>query len=136
MKTITLVFSLIFLTSFTLTAQSDGKSHPITKESFKVKLKVQKNRTIEVISFVSSKGQKISAKITSPGDIPRNILQPGSIIEGNFRFETFATEGGLGTTRRIKGIGSGEMTSCIIVTEVDPMVTKLAGVGDMAFRLN
>ncbi len=136
MKTITLVFSLIFLTNFTLTAQSDGKSHPITKESFKVKLKVQKNRTIEVISFVSSKGQKISAKLTNPGGLSRYKLQPGCIVEGSFKFTTFASEGGLGTTRKFKGIGIGEMMGCSIVTEVDPMVTKLAGVGDMAFRLN
>ncbi len=47
------------------------------------------------------------AQITSPGDIPLFKLEAGSKIEGNFRFSSFASAGGLGSTRTYKGNGDG-----------------------------
>jgi len=137
MKTIAFVLSLVLLSNLSLSAQTDGKTHPITKESFKVKIKVQKKQSFDIISFVSSKGEKRSAKIIDPGELTELKLTPGTVIEGIFRFDTFASDGGLGTTRVAKGRGKGDLrVSNIIVTEVNPMVSKLAGVGDMAIRLN
>jgi hypothetical protein len=136
MKTIAILFSLFLMSSFTLSAQSKSQAHPITKETFKVKLKVEKNRSFSILAFVSSKGTKRKAKVTKPGELTRLKLKPGTIIEGTFQFSTFASDGGLGTTRIVKGEGKGDLkVSNIIVTEVDPMVSGLAGVGDMAVRL-
>jgi hypothetical protein len=136
MKTIAFVFGLLLFSSYTLLAQPGGKAHPITQETFKVKLKVEKNRAFSILSFVSSKGMKRKAKITRAGKLTHLKLKPGTIIEGTYRFSTFSSDGGLGGTRIVKGEGKGNLkVSNIIVTEVDPMVSGLAGVGDMAVRL-
>ena len=136
MKTLALIFGLALLSGTTLSAQSTGKAHPITKETFKVKLKVSEKQTLQVLRFVSSKGKKRKAEITSPGDLPVKTLKPGTIIEGIFRFTTFATEGGLGTTRIYKGKGKGALQILIVDDDLDSAgVSALAGVGDMAVRL-
>lgn len=135
MKTISLMIGLVLISSFSLFSQSAEKGLPITQKSFKVKLKVEKNRTFSFISFISSKGQKRKAKVTDPGKLSSLKLKPGTILEGTYQFSTFASEGGLGTTRIVRGEGKGSLTNCVIVTEVNPMVSKLAGVGDLAVRL-
>jgi len=126
----------IMLFSFTICAQSSGQKHPITRETFRVTLKVDKNQDVQLVRFTSSKGEKRTATLLKWGDIPNKRLQPGTVIVGEFRFSTFASDGGLGTTRVWTGEGTGNLkVSKVIVTESLPMVTKLAGVGDMAFRL-
>lgn len=135
MKSFVSILGLSFLTSLSVAAQSGSKDHPITRESFKMKLRVEKDRSFRVLSFVSSKGVKRSAEIVRPGELTSLKLKPGMVLEGTYRFSTFASEGGLGTTRVAKGWGWGDMKNAVIVTEVNPMVSRLAGVGDMAVRL-
>ena len=137
MKFTLLLAALLVMTS--LSAQSSSKNHPITKESFKVKLKVEKSN-VRVLSFVDSKGRKRRAEgFYESGDvIPFKALKAGTIVEGVFRFDSFASAGGLGSTRVAKGQGKGYLK----VLKIDfngklfPPSNKLAGVGDMAFRLN
>ena len=56
------------------------------------------------------------------------------VLEGSFRFSTFASDGGLGTTRVSKGLGRGDLKNAIIFVD-DLDLSELAGVGDMAVRL-
>ncbi len=136
MKTINLILGLMLTSTLILSAQSPEKAHPITKKSFTIQLNVQKNGTLKVVSFVSFEGEKRSAKIVHAGELAKKELKPGTVIEGTFRFNSFASEGGLGTTRIAKGKGKGYLKiSNIIATEVNPMISKLAGVGDMAIRI-
>jgi len=131
------VLMAVLFVSTSLSAQS-SKNHPLTKESFKVKLKVEKSN-VRVLSFVDSKGRKRRAEgFYESGDvIPFKALKAGSIVEGVFRFDSFASEGGLGTTRVAKGQGKGYLK----ILKIDfngklfPPSSKLAGVGDLAFRL-
>ena len=137
MKTISLIFSLVLLCSFTLSAQkSAAKDHPITQESFIMKLKVQKNGTIQVLSFISSKRKKRSAKITNPGELAKLNLKAGTTIEGTYRFSTFASAGGLGSTRVVKGKGMGELNVSNFSASDDEIRTlKLEHVRGLALRL-
>ncbi len=131
---------LLILAAMTLTmhaqAQSSDKKHPITRETFRVTLKIDKNQEVQLVRFASTEGEKRKATLLNWGDVPRKRLKPGTVIIGEFRFSTFASDGGLGGTRIWTGEGTGNLkVSKVIVTESLPMVTKLAGVGDMAFRL-
>ena len=135
MKIITLFAALLMLGS--LSAQSNGKNHPITQETFRVKLKLEKNKKIKVLHFVSTKGKRLKAEVRNPGNLPWNKLKAGSIIAGEFRFSTFSSDGGLGGTRIVKGEGTGYMKVARITLD-DQLVlasSALAGVGDLAFRL-
>ena len=135
MKIITLLAALLIVGS--LSAQSNGKHHPITQETFKVQLQLEKNKRIKVLNFVSAKGKRLNAEVSNPGDIPWNKLKAGSIIAGEFRFTSFSSDGGLGGTRIVKGEGKGYMKVARVTID-DQLVlasTSLAGVGDLAFRL-
>ena len=136
MKFIALFIGL-FLTTKVL-AQSATEMHPITKDSFKVSLVIVKNQTLKVLSFVSFKGEKIKAEIIRQGDLSTKEMRPGYQINGIFKFTSFASDGGLGTTRVLKGKGVGDLRDAILIVDddIDSYTQKLAGVGDMAFRLN
>lgn len=136
MKFIALFFGL-FLTTVVL-AQPASEMHPITKDSFKVSLVIDKNQTLIVLSFVSSKGERIKAQIISQGDLSTKEMRPGHKINGIFQFTSFASDGGLGTTRVLRGKGVGDLRDAILIVDddIDSYTQKLAGVGDMAFRLN
>lgn len=107
MRVSLLTLSLFCLAFSTLNAQAGRKAHPITKDSYKMVFEVQKNKSLKILSFKSTKGKKYRAQITSPGDIPLFKLEPGSKVEGTYRFSSFASAGGLGSTRAYKGNGDG-----------------------------
>jgi hypothetical protein len=136
MKIFVLLLGFSLLANLSLSAQTGEKDHPITRETYKMKLRVEKDRSFRVLSFVSSKGVKRSAEIVRPGELSSLKLKPGMVLEGTFRFSTFSSDGGLGGTRVAKGWGWGDLKNAIILSD-DPMVvvSKLAGVGDMAVRL-
>ncbi|MCB0693592.1 MAG: hypothetical protein KDC19_05080 [Saprospiraceae bacterium] len=134
MKSLVFILGLSLITSLSLCAQSDSKDHPITRETFKMKIRVEKDHSFRVLSFVSSKGVKRSAEIVRPGELSSLKLKPGMVLEGSFRFSTFASDGGLGTTRVAKGLGRGDLKNAIIFVD-DLDLSELAGVGDMAVRL-
>ena len=136
MKFIALFFGL-FLTTVVL-AQPAAEMHPITKDSFKVSLVIDKNQTLKVLSFVSSKGERIKAQIIRQGDLSTKEMRPSHNINGIFQFTSFASDGGLGTTRVLRGKGVGDLRDAILIVDdnIDSYTQKLAGVGDMAFRLN
>lgn len=137
MRIIVLLAALLVMSN--LSAQSKEKNHPITKETFKVKLKIEKNKRVSVLSFVDSKGRNRKAEgFYESGDvIPLFQSKPGTIITGTFQFDSFASAGGLGTTRVVKGEGKGylKITNILIIDDDLDSISKLAGVGDMAFRL-
>jgi hypothetical protein len=134
MRILLILTTMLF--TCTIYAQSTGKKHPITRETFRVTLKIDDNQDVQLVRFATKKGEKQKAIMLSWGDVPNKRFQPGTVIIGEFRFSTFASDGGLGTTRVWTGKGKGNLTvSKVIVTESLPMVNKLAGVGDMAFRL-
>lgn len=98
---------LLCMCSLTLSAQSTKDSHPITEESFELKIELTQKKSLKVVEFISAKGKKLTAQITSPGDVPLKTIAVGTIIVGEFRFNSFASDGGLGTTRAYKGKGVG-----------------------------
>ncbi len=107
MKPMVTILSLLIACSVTLTAQSSNQN--ILQETFKIKIAVLENNNYEVLSFVASDNQPYHALVVNPGDLPSLLLSPGAVIDGYFRFESFASEGGLGTTRVYKGKGYGRL---------------------------
>jgi len=134
MRLVTLLAALAL--TVTTQAQSVEKKHPITLETFRVTFKIDKKQNVQLVRFATTGGDKLKATLLKWGDIPNKRLQPGTVIVGEFRFSSFASEGGLGTTRIWTGQGTGNLiVAKVIVTESLPMNRALAGVGDMAFRL-
>lgn len=135
MRIIVLLLSLLFFTTG-MQAQSTDRKHPITQETFQLKLRVEKNRTPSVLQFVSQKGERRNAQITSPGDIPALKLPPGTILEGEFRFESFASDGGLGGTRAYDVIGKGPMKiNAVLNPKGERVRSNLKSVDGLVIRL-
>lgn len=109
MKTTALSLSLFLLATLSLAAQSKSEHHPITQETFALTLEVGQNQSLQLLSFTSAKGKRLTAEITHPGDLSLKQLKAGMSIAGIFQFESFASEGGLGTTRTFPGRGKGEL---------------------------
>ncbi len=107
MKPIMTIFSFLLLSAATLTAQSSDQN--ILQETFRIRIAVQENNSYQVVLLVDSHNNSHNAAVIDPGELTSLSLNPGAVIDGYFRFETFASEGGLGTTRAYRGKGYGKL---------------------------
>lgn len=96
----------------------------MTKEKFQLELQFVKGTSFKALSMTSKAGVVYEIEVKYQGKKPALRIQPGAILRGEFRFETFASEGGLGTTRGGGGKGVGTFK---IDTAVDAKGIKLGG---------
>jgi len=136
MKNLILTLSIVCLTYSMVSAQSNRTQHPTTQKTYKMVFQVQKNQSLRLVSFADTKKGPVQAYFTSPGDVPGLKLPPGARVEGYFKFSSFASAGGLGSTRVYSGNGKGTLK---ILKMVDHKGNKISSrrssVGNIALRL-
>ncbi|MEL7122515.1 MAG: hypothetical protein AAFO07_23925 [Bacteroidota bacterium] len=100
---------LFFACSFSAIGQSSTAEKAISKESFYLEIVVVNKTTFKITKLQNSKKKKVEGRFSNTSNLSRLNLAAGSVIEGIFRFDSFASEGGLGTTRVYSGKGKGTL---------------------------
>lgn len=119
MRTIVIILILAFGCTLSLTAQ---KEREMTKSKFTLELTYTRHKTFKVLSFTSAEGRSYKCELTETAALSELRLPAGAVLTGTFQFETFASEGGLGTTRVAHGKGKGKFN---ITGAVDAKGIKL-----------
>ena len=101
--------SLLVFMAITLLGMGQSSPKEIKKETFQVKIEVLRTGSLKLSSMVNSKRKRIRAELYDTYHLSSLKLDKGSIILGQFRFESFASAGGLGTTRVMSGKGKGTL---------------------------
>jgi hypothetical protein len=109
MKTVLITATLFLTFVISLSAQQARPGRDLTKEEFNIKLSCTKGKTCKVLSFTSAEGVAYKPKIIDAGALNELNIPARAILSGTFRFESFASDGGLGGTRVQKGKGYGKL---------------------------